>query len=172
MTGDSATGVRRWAVVYYPSRLASWLVARLWLRFKVKGREHVPASGPFLLVANHQSFLDPFLLGIGGGPAVAFLARASLARFPPIRWWLAGVGVILIDREAPARADLRKILASLDDGTPAQGVPDDSVQRNGSDRDGARSRRQGERPRSEPLLATRAAYGCGAWEALARRTRA
>lgn len=28
----------------------------------VKGKEHIPASGPFLLIANHQSYLDPVLI--------------------------------------------------------------------------------------------------------------
>lgn len=28
----------------------------------VEGSEHVPSSGPFLLIANHQSFIDPLLI--------------------------------------------------------------------------------------------------------------
>ncbi len=125
------TRVRWWASVYYPTQLAAWLAARLWLRFRAEGREHVPASGPFVLVANHQSFLDPFLLGVGGRRAVAFLARGSLARFPPIRWWLKGVGAILIEREAPARSDLRKILESLDHGIPVAMFPEGTRSRDG-----------------------------------------
>jgi 1-acyl-sn-glycerol-3-phosphate acyltransferase len=37
-------------------------VARLALRLRVRGREHLPAHGPFILSPNHQSYLDVFLL--------------------------------------------------------------------------------------------------------------
>ena len=30
--------------------------------FEVSGRENIPASGPFLLISNHQSVLDPFFI--------------------------------------------------------------------------------------------------------------
>jgi 1-acyl-sn-glycerol-3-phosphate acyltransferase len=30
--------------------------------FEVSGRENIPASGPFLLISNHQSALDPFFI--------------------------------------------------------------------------------------------------------------
>ncbi len=37
-------------------------VARLALRLEVRGREHLPAYGPYILSPNHQSYLDVFLL--------------------------------------------------------------------------------------------------------------
>ena len=43
-------------------RLAAKLIARLTYRFKVRGMEHMPATGPALLVANHVSFIDPVLI--------------------------------------------------------------------------------------------------------------
>jgi long-chain acyl-CoA synthetase len=36
--------------------------ARALLRFRVTGRENLPARGPFLICCNHQSYLDGFLL--------------------------------------------------------------------------------------------------------------
>jgi 1-acyl-sn-glycerol-3-phosphate acyltransferase len=30
--------------------------------FQVEGREHIPETGPFLLISNHQSVLDPFFI--------------------------------------------------------------------------------------------------------------
>jgi 1-acyl-sn-glycerol-3-phosphate acyltransferase len=35
---------------------------RLWHRFEVEGREHLPAAPPFVLVGNHASHLDALLL--------------------------------------------------------------------------------------------------------------
>ena len=55
---------------------------RLLFRLEARGREHVPAAGPVLIVANHASLLDPPLVG-GHVPAAAhFLAKAELFRIP------------------------------------------------------------------------------------------
>lgn len=48
---------------YY--RFAQRLVRTLWPlvgRLDVHGLEHVPDDGPFLLISNHQSYLDPILI--------------------------------------------------------------------------------------------------------------
>jgi len=41
---------------------AGALLARLILGFRVTGRDHLPAAGPFILCPNHQSHLDGFFL--------------------------------------------------------------------------------------------------------------
>jgi 1-acyl-sn-glycerol-3-phosphate acyltransferase len=43
-------------------RLLARALVRLGVRMEVSGLENVPASGPFILVANHQSVLDPILV--------------------------------------------------------------------------------------------------------------
>lgn len=39
--------------------LVNWLSVRLLFRFSVEGRQHLPASGSFILAPNHASPLDP-----------------------------------------------------------------------------------------------------------------
>ena len=68
---------------------------RLWYRFnqalatvvlcavyKVRayGRENIPSQGPVLLVSNHQSYLDPMLVGIPVPREVDYTPRESLFR--------------------------------------------------------------------------------------------
>src|SRR5262249_44426798 len=47
-------------------RLGWWSFVRLFLglvnRLEVRGKEHLPAEGPFVLVANHESHLDALVL--------------------------------------------------------------------------------------------------------------
>ena len=46
-------------------RVAQRIVRTLWPlvgRLDVQGSEHIPETGPFLLIANHQSYLDPVLI--------------------------------------------------------------------------------------------------------------
>ena len=49
------------------------LVARALFRVEVAGREHVPSSGPALLVSNHVTYLDAFVIGCCLAPVVRFL---------------------------------------------------------------------------------------------------
>lgn len=46
-------------------RLSQWLMRQIFRvvgRCEVTGLENIPKSGPFLLIANHQSLLDPLLI--------------------------------------------------------------------------------------------------------------
>jgi long-chain acyl-CoA synthetase len=40
----------------------NWCIVRLLFRLSVRGREHLPVAGPFLLTPNHASPLDPSVL--------------------------------------------------------------------------------------------------------------
>lgn len=52
--------------------MSAHALARLLLRLDVEGLEHLPASGPFILCANHQSYLD--------GPLILSSVPYSLVR--------------------------------------------------------------------------------------------
>ena len=54
-------------------RFAFRLVARPLFQIRVLGREYIPSRGPALLVSNHLTYLDAFLIGACLGPVVRFL---------------------------------------------------------------------------------------------------
>jgi 1-acyl-sn-glycerol-3-phosphate acyltransferase len=57
-------------------------VMRAGFRLEVRGREHVPATGPALLVSNHVSVLDPPFVGGASPRELYFLAKEELFRVP------------------------------------------------------------------------------------------
>src|SRR6185295_9338622 len=52
-------------------------------RIRVFGREHVPNSGGVLVVSNHQSHLDPVLVGLAFDRRLNYVARDTLFGFAP-----------------------------------------------------------------------------------------
>src|SRR5277367_4767043 len=50
----------------------------LWFDLKVYGVENVPKTGPVLLIANHQSYLDPVLVAVRLDRPVSFFAKSEL----------------------------------------------------------------------------------------------
>lgn len=56
------------------------LLRRLLAWISLEGVEHVPHSGPALIVSNHRSLLDPLLIGLGLERHVHFVADSWLGR--------------------------------------------------------------------------------------------
>lgn len=102
--------------VYVVSRSLTQLLCLVLFRVRVEGGANVPRTGPVLLVANHCSYIDPPLLGIGAGRIVRFLAQSGLAKLGLMRWWLRAVGVTLIDRNAPSKDAMRLLADCLREG--------------------------------------------------------
>jgi len=87
-----------------------------WLRYRARGMEHLPATGGALLVINHQSFLDPLLVGLPLSRPVSYLARDSLFRVPFVGWVLRNTYVVPINREAASTSSLREGIKRLERG--------------------------------------------------------
>ncbi len=76
----------RWRVMRGIGRLFARVTAT---PVTVHGRENLPVSGPCVLVANHQSYLDPYVLVHLLPTPASFVAKAELAQKwstgPPLR---------------------------------------------------------------------------------------
>lgn len=87
-----------------------------YFRWRVHNPERVPLSGPVILAANHESFLDPPLIGAGLTRGINYLARENLFRFPILGWILRHWDVVPVDREGGGAKGLKAILDRLLDG--------------------------------------------------------
>ena len=57
-------------------------LARIFLRFEVKGAENIPSEGPVVIESNHISLLDPPLIGVAATRKIHFMAKSEL--FVPV----------------------------------------------------------------------------------------
>lgn len=84
-------------------------------RMRVRGMDRVPPSGPLVVVANHQNFMDGAVL-FGLLPRrVSFLVKAEAVK-GPLGWLLTNVGQYALVRDVPDREPLLKALAQLKAG--------------------------------------------------------
>jgi 1-acyl-sn-glycerol-3-phosphate acyltransferase len=113
---DSTAPLTRKTAVYRLIRLTCILYLELRHRMRVEGREHLPATGGVLVVANHQSFLDIPILAAVIGRHVCFVARSSLAASPLLAFIMRQCGAVLIDRGGGDRGAMREIGAHLTAG--------------------------------------------------------
>jgi 1-acyl-sn-glycerol-3-phosphate acyltransferase len=92
-------------------------------RLRATGRENLPATGPALLVANHQSFVDPFVIGVSARRRIGYLARSNLWVNRPVGWLLDTFWAVPIDR-GYGREGLASVFAELDKGRPVLMFPE------------------------------------------------
>ncbi|MBI4220690.1 MAG: 1-acyl-sn-glycerol-3-phosphate acyltransferase [Chloroflexi bacterium] len=71
----------------------------LFCDFRVEGRENVPRRGPLIVVANHQSNMDPPVVGVSLPRPSRFLAKDGLFRLPPAALFLGAYGAHPVRRE-------------------------------------------------------------------------
>ena len=69
-------------------------------RVQVSGAERIPESGPCILAANHESLIDPFVLGLATRRPIRYMAKAELFRYPGLRAVMKGFGTFPVDRRA------------------------------------------------------------------------
>ena len=69
------------------------------IRYEYRGLEHFPKTGPLILAAAHQSYMDPILTYIIRQDVTA-LAKKQLFSIPMIGPLIKRIGVIRIDRES------------------------------------------------------------------------
>ncbi|HEV8642544.1 MAG TPA: lysophospholipid acyltransferase family protein [Methylomirabilota bacterium] len=103
-------------MLYPVVRALAVALMRVFWRLEVRGREHVPGSGPVLLVANHSSVLDPPLVAGLAPRRVSFMAKAELFDVPLLGGLIRRLGAWPVRREGSDPGALRTALRVLQEG--------------------------------------------------------
>jgi 1-acyl-sn-glycerol-3-phosphate acyltransferase len=122
--------MRRWWWV-----LCQWLIriggSTLW-QFRAIGVENIPLRGGLLLAANHQSYLDPPLIGSVLSREMHFMARRTLFRNPAFRVIIGGCNAFSIDRDSADVKGVKEAIARLEAGNILLVFPEGTRTGNGS----------------------------------------
>ncbi len=112
---------------YRAARGPTRLVLRALYRLDVVGAERVPRRGPLVVVANHESVLDPFVLAAALPRQLRFLAKAELWRCPPVAFAMDALGGIRVERGRGDVGALAAARAALDGGEAVAVFPQGRV---------------------------------------------
>jgi 1-acyl-sn-glycerol-3-phosphate acyltransferase len=94
--------------------------------YRFQGTRHMPKSGPVLVIANHQSFLDPFIVGLAVKRHLTYLARKTLFKNPLLARAMRGLNAVAIDQEGVGKEGLKTVVGQLQLGKAVLVFPEGS----------------------------------------------
>jgi 1-acyl-sn-glycerol-3-phosphate acyltransferase len=91
-------------------------VIHILARIEVRGEENIPESGPFILVANHQSFLDPVVVQLLCSRPIHTLAKSTQFTGRFMAWFMPRANAIPTRRYRIEPQAVRVMLRRLAEG--------------------------------------------------------
>lgn len=103
--------------LYATCRAAAHHALTIIYRLRRTGLHNVPPTGPVILIANHQSFLDPPAVGVCVSRRASFyVARSTLFKFKPFGKLIATLNSIPLKQGEPDVKAMRAVLERLKRG--------------------------------------------------------
>lgn len=90
-------------IAWWAERVLRLLRITVGITVRVTGREHLPAEGPALIAAKHQSAFDT-IVWLALLPRPAYVLKRTLLWIPLYGWYAHAAGMIGIDRSAGSSA--------------------------------------------------------------------
>jgi len=84
-------------------------------RVEVVNAERIPASGPVILAANHESIWDPFILGVVTPREIHYMAKSELFSPAPLGWAMRSLNAFPVERgggDREAMSEAGRLLAA------------------------------------------------------------
>lgn len=103
-------------ILYHTGKSLTWLIFKLLFRIRIRGKENIPAAGPFILATNHISYYDPPLSGSFIKREVYFMAKQELFKNKLFGGIIKRTNALPIRRGTVDRAALEMCLGVLERG--------------------------------------------------------
>ncbi len=124
----------RW--IYWSGWLLFGAAFRSLFGLRIIGTEHLVTEGPVLVASNHQSYLDPPLIGNLYKDEMVFLARKTLFK-GFFKWLYSQWNAIPVDQDRPDMTSLKTIIRKLKEGNRVLVFPEGARTMDGSIGDAA-----------------------------------
>jgi 1-acyl-sn-glycerol-3-phosphate acyltransferase len=101
--------------------VAYWILiplTRMYTRMTIRGREHIPKSGAFVLAPVHRSYVDTPIVGCTTSRRMRFMGKDTMWSNGTVGWLLSALGAFPVTRGTADREALARCIAVLDAGEP------------------------------------------------------
>ncbi len=117
---------------YGAAQFLARLIFVFWgMRPSMRGLEHLPRDGAYVLAANHASYIDGVLLFAHLPQPHSFAIKVEIAAFAPLRFFLTRIGMRFVDRFDAHKnvTQTRRLIELLRRGTRLAFFPEGTFQR-------------------------------------------
>lgn len=111
--------------------LCRWVLVVLF-RARAYYAERVPREGALILAANHQSYIDPPLVGAFIQRAASYIARAGLFKFKPFGACLKAINCVPLQENTGDAGAIREAIRRLEGGHAVLIFPEGSRSMDGA----------------------------------------
>ena len=103
-------------LIFHGSYAIATATFTLGFSLRTAGMQHMPRSGPAIVVANHQSFLDPMLVGIAARRELVYVARKTLFTNRFFGAFIRAYNAVPIDQEGIGLDGIRTVFGQTQMG--------------------------------------------------------
>ncbi len=103
-------------IIFRFARFLCWVFAKLYLRYESLEHDNIPKTGGVIIAANHVSFLDPPLCGIGIKRPTHYFARNTLMKNAFLKWFYKELNCIPVNRDQLDMKTFRRVVKELKAG--------------------------------------------------------
>ena len=105
-------------MIYYLTYFFTRAVSFFYFPRRIYGREHIPATGGFIIASNHVSNLDPVVMGISAMRRINFMAKIELFQKKLLGFILKELGAFPVRRGEADLWALKEAIKRLKKGNP------------------------------------------------------
>ncbi|MEW5895492.1 MAG: lysophospholipid acyltransferase family protein [Candidatus Omnitrophota bacterium] len=111
-------------MVYWIGYYLFHLFRFIWFPCQIHGLENIPSHGGVIFASNHNSNLDPFIIGIIPKREVYFFAKKELFKNPVLAWLMREWHAFPVDRSRADIGALKTSIRYLREGSPLVFFPE------------------------------------------------
>jgi 1-acyl-sn-glycerol-3-phosphate acyltransferase len=112
----------RLAYVFFRS-LVCWFT-QAFTRMRIDGREHLPATGAYVIAPVHRSYVDTPITACITTRRVRFMGKQELWKYRSVGWLIATLGAFPVNRGHADREALNRCVEILEAGEPLTLFPE------------------------------------------------
>jgi 1-acyl-sn-glycerol-3-phosphate acyltransferase len=91
-------------------------LAKLYFRLEIRGKEHLPPRGPYVVAPVHRSNLDFILVSCIHSTRMRYMGKASIWKYPTLGRFFSMLGAFPVHRGTADRESLRTCMRIIENG--------------------------------------------------------